>query len=42
MESTSKPKKYSIFMDKYYVTESLGEGKSSKVYLAHEIENPKK
>lgn len=41
MES-SKPekKKYSSFLDKYYITESLGEGKSSKVYKAHEIDDP--
>jgi serine/threonine protein kinase len=41
-QSSVKPKRYSVFNKKYYITESLGEGKSSKVYKAFEIDNPKK
>lgn len=38
----SDKKKYSIFNDEYNVIESLGEGKTSRVYLCTELKDPKK
>jgi len=41
-KSSEKAKKYSKFNDEYHVIESLGEGKTSRVYLCHEIKDPSK
>ena len=38
----SDKKKYSKFNDEYHVVESLGEGKTSRVYLCQEIKDPSK
>jgi serine/threonine protein kinase len=35
-------KKYPIFNDKYEIIDHLGEGKTSKVYLCRELNNPSK
>jgi len=40
--SKSDKKKFSVFNDEYNVVESLGEGKTSRVYLCHELKDPKK
>ena len=40
--SEKKDKKYSKFNDEYHVVESLGEGKTSRVYLCQEIKDPSK
>ena len=34
--------KHPVFQDKYEILSSLGEGKTSKVYLCRSIEDPKK
>ena len=40
--SEKKTKKYSQFNDEYHVIESLGEGKTSRVYLCQDIKDPSK
>lgn len=42
MKSSANKRKYSIFNGKYEVMQSLGTGKTSKVYKAREIANPSK
>lgn len=39
---SSEKKKYSKFNDEYHVIESLGEGKTSRVYLCQDISDPSK
>ena len=40
MSSKQLPSQYPIFNQKFNIVKSLGEGHTSKVYLAHEISNP--
>ena len=39
MESTQSTKKHPVFLDKWYITEQIGQGNTSKVYLGHAL-NP--
>lgn len=41
-ETTSAKQAYPIFNDKYDIMSSLGDGKTSKVYLVRSRENPDK
>jgi len=39
---SSNTGKWPIFKNRYYITKQLGSGKTSKVYLAHDVNDPSK
>lgn len=40
--TTKREKKYSILNGKYHITKGIGKGKTAKVYMVSDIENPQR